>query len=119
MQLTQPQHQRCKGVACLSPLSGENGSDKFNSFLYEEWLKYFDERWVKECNWDVSGDYEANFAFLREADLGTPDCVAILEEFGFFTSLRTMPNFIIQPETRQKRVKALVGAITKAHAQLF
>ena len=88
---------------CLSfSTRGENGSDKFNSYLYEEWLKYFDENWVKECNWDVSGDYEANFAFLREADLGTPDCVAILEEFGFFTSLEDA-TFIMQPRDKRKK----------------
>ena len=102
---------------CLSfSTKGENGSDVLNSYLYDEWVRTFGDEWVRECNWDVSGDYEANFAFLRHADLGTPDCLAILEEFGFFTS-EADATFIIK--NRKLRVQCLVNAIMKAKNNLF
>lgn len=103
--------------SCIYTSVGENKSDQLSNYHYESWKEVFTVFMnIRQNKYDSSGDYEANFSFLKYADQGTPDCVAMLEEFGFFTSQQDA-EFIIN--NRKLRVEALVRTILKAKHNLF
>ena len=113
---TTEQKENTQG-SCIYTSIGENKSDQLSNYHYESWQNVFDSDMnIRQNKYDPSGDYEANFSFLKYADQGTPDCVAMLEEFGFFTSQQDA-EFIIN--NRERRVEALVKTILKAKHNLF
>ena len=101
---TLEQKEKTQG-SCIYTSIGENKSDQLSKFHYESWKKVFkDDMNIRQNKYDTSGDYEANFLFLKYADQGTPDCLVMLEEFGFFTSQQDA-EFIIN--NRERRVEAV------------
>jgi hypothetical protein len=113
---TPEQKENTQG-SCIYTSIGENKSDQLSDYHYESWKEVFGfDMNIRANKYDPSGDYEANFSFLKYADQGTPDCIAMLEEFGFFTSQQDA-EFIIN--NRERRVEALVRTILKAKHNLF
>ena len=112
-----PEQKEITQGSCIYTSIGENKSDHLSNYHYESWKEVFSVFMnIRQNKYDPSGDYEANFSFLKYADQGTPDCVAMLEEFGFFTSQQDA-EFIIN--NRERRVEALVRTILKAKHNLF
>lgn len=94
-------------------------SDPIGQIHYENWKSFLEEK--KRTNgapwlWDKStidkdADMEANFQILRQAE--SPYIGAILEEFGFHTSLADT-KFITNANIRKNRVLAAVKTAIKA-----
>ena len=96
---------------------GQTLSDKIASFHYENvkaqigadnW-RFMEQKWT-----DNDVDFEANFTILANTDTKEFDLYGgILEEFGFHSSAKDCA-FIIQEETRQKRVAAALTTAIQA-----
>lgn len=80
------------------------------------WVRMEDDRRRKDLNKKItiSSDAEANYQVIRNVEgdkninpLKSKNYGAILEEFGFMTSLKDT-KFIIDPENREKRIQAAV-----------
>ncbi len=67
-------------------------------------------------SWAWDNPKYANFSFLKNADLGTPDIIAVLEEYGFFTSSVDTEHII---NTRQQRVDNLLQFISECKNKLM
>lgn len=91
-------------------------SDEVSKTLLEQWQMVFGS-WVRFRDRkdipSVNSDAEENFQVLRDVEnLGNKSFGAILEEFGFFTS-SIDAQFIINPDTRQKRIQSAINTALK------
>jgi N-acetylmuramoyl-L-alanine amidase len=91
-------------------------SDEVAKVLLEQWLMNFGS-WTRlrdrKDEPTANSDAEANFQVLRDVErIGNKMFGAILEEFGFFTSVIDAA-FIIEPETRKKRIQCAINTALK------
>lgn len=113
---TKQQLDQAIGYCCYTTTE-HNFSDEIASIHIDHIKSQFPNWHFRDNFSDGDADQEANFAILRETNLAHwPLFGAILDEFGFYTS-EPDSNFIIQKNTREKRVQAMARTALWVKAQ--